>query len=57
VSEGVLGGFIINPNGVIDYKTFNGRPGIEAVIRDVKTKCLLDTGARINVIDQCYVRK
>ena len=42
---------VIAPNEKLDYSEFNDRPSIKARIEGMENNCLLDTGARINVID------
>ena len=41
----------IKENAKIMYNIMQGRPNIKIRLNDLETDCLLDTGARVNVID------
>ena len=49
--------FVMDAEVKIDNEIFNGRPSMLTVIGGIKRNCLLDTGARINVIDEKNIKQ
>ena len=45
-----------NDNRIV-YDKMQGRPSVTMIIENTKIECLLDTGARINVMDESIIRK
>ena len=46
----------IKKNSKIVYNIMQGRPSIKIRLNDLETDCLLDTGARVNVIDSKIIK-